>query len=115
MTRTAVAITVSAAAIALAGCGASETTTATTAPAPTTTQPAATPPAAPMDLRASTCRDLLPMVAQTRNGGGDGAVTKAVEDAIAWMPTTPEWTSLSEEDRQAAIDGVRDAATGTCG
>ncbi|QLY31829.1 hypothetical protein H0264_05835 [Nocardia huaxiensis] len=112
MIKTAVALALPLAALTLTACGTSSDTTAA-APVSASTTAAATG-STPAALRESTCRGLLATVAQYRTSGGDSAVTKAVEEAIAALPATPEWTSLNDTERQATIDGVRDAATGSC-
>ncbi|UFS95392.1 hypothetical protein [Nocardia huaxiensis] len=112
MIKTAATLALSLAALTLTACGTSSDTTAA-APVTASTTTAATG-SNPTALRGATCRGLLATVAQYRTSGGDSAVTKAVEEAIAALPATPEWASLNDTERQATIDGARDAATGTC-
>ncbi|MBF6411183.1 hypothetical protein [Nocardia farcinica] len=136
--RTALAVAIAATVVALAGCASeSETTTApssSTAPSSTTaaaspTSPAesiasttapASNPAAPAPasgpaaaMRTKTCRDILPLLDQLRAVDPAAAVQSA-ESTIANLPATPEWPTLSDEERAAAIAGIRDAAAGSC-
>ncbi len=68
----------------------------------------------PAQLRRKTCADLLPRMNHLRTDSGQAAVDRAVDDAIANFPTTPDWPVLTSEQRQAAIDGAHDSATGAC-
>jgi len=125
MKLTAVALS-ACAALTLAGCGDDTrsptqvtTSTATGSPAthaaPTsmTTSSTTTSGQSNATLRQQTCRDILPLLDELRSSG-TGAVEKATQETIDWFPTTPEWSGLSETDRQATIAGVRDAAAGSC-
>jgi hypothetical protein len=109
--------------IGLAGCGDTEqsaqpaTTTAAASAAVTTTTPASATgnpsTAAGSDLRAKTCKDLLPFFNELR-AADPAAVQKNAQNTIEWLPTRPEWAGLSEAERAASIAGVRDAAAGSC-
>lgn len=88
-----------------------QTTTTSAAPPTTVTTDSA---AAGAGLRSQTCNDLLPMLQSMRDLGGDAAVAKAVDETLTWIPQQPTWGSLSEADRKATLDGVRDAGAGTC-
>ncbi|WP_167486828.1 hypothetical protein [Nocardia terpenica] len=68
----------------------------------------------PAQLRHKTCEDLLPRMNHLRTDSGQAAANRAVDDAIANFPTTPDWPVLTSEQQQAAIDGAHDSATGKC-
>lgn len=101
------------------------TTAVSTTEAPTSTPTVRLPPgnsrsvsvpsgAAPEKLRQDTCEGLLSRLDDVRKSSGQGGVDQAVEEAIADFPGTADWAVFTEDQRHAAIDGARDAATGKC-
>ncbi|MFI6165952.1 hypothetical protein ACIBCN_04115 [Nocardia sp. NPDC051052] len=85
---------------------------AATTPAATTTTAAV-----PTQLRHMTCEQVLGLIA------ADAALNKAdstwtpgkfVEGLISKAQSSPRWEDRSPEDRNAYLDGSRDALTGSC-
>ncbi|MEC3918991.1 hypothetical protein [Nocardia sp. CDC160] len=68
----------------------------------------------PAQLRHKTCEDLLPRMDRLRSSSGQQAVDQAVADAIANFPNTADWSVLTPEQQQAAVDGAHDSGTGKC-
>ncbi|MCM6779073.1 hypothetical protein NDR87_36930 [Nocardia sp. CDC159] len=73
--------------------------------------PSATSPA---QIRRKTCADLLPRLEEVRQRSGQQGVDDQVHKAIANLADTPDWPVFTPNQRQAAIAGVHDAATGHC-
>ncbi|WP_405497159.1 hypothetical protein [Nocardia sp. NBC_00511] len=71
-------------------------------------------PISPAALRHKTCEDLKPKLDQIRQDSGQPAVDQTVDDTISKYPASPDWPVLTDEQRQAAINGTHDAATGNC-
>ncbi|MBF6169940.1 hypothetical protein [Nocardia blacklockiae] len=69
---------------------------------------------APREIRRRTCEQLAPEVERARGASGQAGVDRAVAEAVAGLPGTPDWQVFSEDQRQAAIDGAHDAGTGRC-
>ncbi|MGV9676908.1 hypothetical protein ACWDSJ_16660 [Nocardia sp. NPDC003482] len=87
----------------------------TTTSASVATTPVRAPSASsPKQIRHVSCEDLLGKLDGIRAQSGQPGVDKAVADTIADYPNKPDWAVLTGEQRQAAIDGAHDAATGTC-
>ncbi|WP_460723516.1 hypothetical protein [Nocardia heshunensis] len=68
----------------------------------------------PAELRRKTCADLVPKLNKIRQDSGQQEVDRTVDTTISGYPSSPDWAVLTDEQRQAAIDGTRDAATGRC-
>lgn len=68
----------------------------------------------PAELRHKTCSDLVPKLNKIRQDSGQQAVDRSVDDTISGYPSSPDWAVFTDQQRQAAIDGTRDAATGRC-
>ncbi|WP_067714148.1 hypothetical protein [Nocardia yamanashiensis] len=69
---------------------------------------------APAVLRHETCEKYLPRFETIRKDSGQVGVDRAVSDALNEFPDTPDWQVFTEEQRQAASQGARDAGTGKC-
>ncbi|RDI67226.1 hypothetical protein DFR76_103297 [Nocardia pseudobrasiliensis] len=69
---------------------------------------------APGQVRRQSCKDLVDKLNKIRDEQGQPGVDRAVADAIAEYPTKPDWPVLTPDQRQAAVDGAHDAATGKC-
>ncbi|MEU6563500.1 hypothetical protein [Nocardia nova] len=65
------------------------------------------------ELRARSCRDMLPTLDRLREND-PAAASKSAENTIAELSENSEWWSLSQADRDAKAAGIRDAATGQC-
>ncbi|MFI6871626.1 hypothetical protein [Nocardia sp. NPDC050406] len=135
MRRKVIAASVAALGLLLTSCdfvGGGDTLPQTTSPAsttPTTREVTITPttpvlsstsgvnvPSAqsPAEVRRATCEELLGQFDQLRSDKGQAEVDKAAEDTIAKFPGLPRWSVFTEDQRQASIEGVRDAARGEC-
>ncbi|WP_327138964.1 hypothetical protein [Nocardia sp. NBC_01327] len=68
----------------------------------------------PAVLRHKTCEGLLSRFDGIRRDSGQPGVDRAVDDAINGFHTTPDWAVLTDDQRQATIDGAHDAGTGNC-
>lgn len=112
---------------ALTGCsldGDSERATvrqilSSSAAAASATTPAAktTTAAVPAQLRHATCEQVLGLIADAAAlDKADSAWTPArfVEGLISTAQTSPQWETRSPEDRNAYLNGSRDAVTGSC-
>ncbi|MEU0546005.1 hypothetical protein [Nocardia sp. NPDC005978] len=69
---------------------------------------------APAVLRRETCEKFSERFETIRRDSGQAGVDRAVADALADFPGTPDWQVFTEEQRQASLDGARDAGTGKC-
>ncbi|WP_280332463.1 hypothetical protein [Nocardia wallacei] len=69
---------------------------------------------APGQIRHRTCEELAPRVERARSTSGQAGVDQTVAEAIANLPGTPDWQVFTPDQRQAAIAGTHDAATGHC-
>ncbi|WP_194837188.1 hypothetical protein [Nocardia sp. XZ_19_369] len=88
-------------ALALSACSSTTSTDA----APTTT--------ANDVVRGKTCENYLPVLSKLKAASEESA-NRTAEDTIALLPQSPQWSTLSEADRQSTIAGIRDAAKGKC-
>lgn len=69
---------------------------------------------APAVLRRETCEKFAERFETIRRDSGQEGVDRAVAQALDEFPGTPDWQVFTEEQRQASLDGVRDAGAGTC-
>ncbi|MCM6775591.1 hypothetical protein NDR87_15055 [Nocardia sp. CDC159] len=86
----------------------------TPTPAPSSAPVRAPSASSPGQIRRVSCEDLLDRLDKIRAEQGQPGVDRAVEQTIAELPSKPDWAVLTPDQRQAAVDGTRDAATGKC-
>ncbi|MEU7145078.1 hypothetical protein ABZ942_36940 [Nocardia sp. NPDC046473] len=87
------------------------------AAAATTPAAKAATAASPARLRHTTCEQVLGLIADAaalNKADSTWTPAKFVDEFIGKAQTSPQWETRASEDRNAYLDGARDALTGSC-